>query len=293
MSVRRSPPPQRVAPPGDRVDSPQSSPAELRTPEFRMRAASDTAALGGIPRHGRGSKRQALSSPEASAEAELNSLLLSDAELKNLKADLDVCDGRFSKIMSASKESVAKKEELESALRTYRNAFDKLTMAYVKLKAERDTTKAIWGRVETAVIGRAGDTVGTEAVEAAVTQRFRSMLREETVKMVGTVRGACQVSSEGRRSYASVAGARARGELQESSDGGSTERGTMETLEIMPKKGFEGVMSDALETARAVKEAINPCEAGIKIERMTREGMEWSGLWRRIARLIRSRINLH
>ncbi|KMQ82154.1 hypothetical protein RF55_23998, partial [Lasius niger] len=113
--------------------------------EFRLRLGSEGSALRGQDVPQRGAKRLATSPPHnAGGDIELDPPPLSDTDLHGIKDVLAGHDLTFASINSTSKESVLRKKEMEEVIAAYRKAVDRLLMAYVQVKAERDTTAKIW-----------------------------------------------------------------------------------------------------------------------------------------------------
>lgn len=265
--------------------------------EFRLRTGSEGSAMRGHGPSQRNPKRMATSPPQTD-DVGLEPPPLSDGELQNMKSVLSGHDYNFAAINAVSRESVAKKKELEEVIAAYRKAVNKLMQAYIQIKAERDTTAKIWRMMRSGPRDDLDESLGSniagvvrETVSVAVggalsewhaveAEKTKAMLTEvaasvgchleNSVRRVIESSACFQVAPEERsaagRSYAGVVRA---------SEGGPVSRPDMrparelqETIEVIPGKDLGDKFSDAQATCSAVLASIKPNEVGIKIDRV-------------------------
>lgn len=202
---------------------------------------------------------------------------LSDSDVRGIKEDLLAQDNIFTSFCISSKETVAKKKELEQIIAVYRNAVDLLLMAYMNVKSERETTLNIWRMMGAGGAGSGGDLrecmkgsceMMKESLRDAVAS-IGDQIRDSVRDGLAAAAGAVHVGSVGGgRSYSSVVSARVE-QHGVSIPAGLTARGKrLETIEIVPDKDKEAEFVDAAATMRAVRSAVDPSETGVKVDRL-------------------------
>lgn len=262
---------------------PESPGDAFSTPEPRVRSDSDSAAMKGR-RFGGRVKRLATSPLQESDSPEMRPAPLSDAELQALKSSLAMHESSFASINAASKESTARKRELETIIGAYRAAFDKVATAYIKIKAERDTTSAIWRAMKREASSDAIREESDERNASDVRGVVKEVFQETMASMGDFVKSviqsslssvACDIRANLERpsvagSYANAVRSSSRGESQRdlgrSSDAVSNAR--LDTMEIAPSRELEDKFTDSSATMDAVLKAVKPNEAGFKVDRI-------------------------
>lgn len=252
----------------------QAGPSVLppRVEDFRLRTSSEGSMFRGHEALSRGAKRMAVSPPHAEERTELGPPPLSDADLQSIKDMLAEHDYTFASINAVSKESAAKKKELEEVISAYRRAVDRIMMAYVQVKAERDTTSKIWRMMRMS---------GKDDPECVMSSEMSDAIRESTNLAVREVFGEWRSSMvlpeamvsvrNANRSYADTVSAAGAGVLRSSlagRDPGSASRQSAETIEVIPREYIDSKLPDSSAMCKAVLSSIRPAESGIKIDRV-------------------------
>lgn len=206
----------------------------------RVRAISDS-----VVEARRGAKRPPSSPLEATSSSRRRTLL-SEEDIWAIKEELGCHDDNFAQMNATSKESVAKKQELNQVISAYRRAVDRLIMAYTQVRAEKEATARLWDMIGSRVSGGPGSNSAAPISGAVAPGRSYA--------------GVLRASVRGEQSHlAEKPGAEARG------------RGVrLETLEVVPAKEDEKKFPDSAATCRAVFAAVNPSELGIKVNRVIR-----------------------
>lgn len=273
MSARRSPPQ------GGRL---------IRAPSMALDALGgidegmDSAAGTPVGRSRRNAKRPAVS-PLMVRELELGPPPLNDTDLESIKKDLASHDYNFAAINAVSKESANRKKELEQIIGAYRSALDRVMMAYVKIKAERETALQLWRTMKDDISGTDSiikDMVAVQDNLAAKMDEVTGEMRVAVQKMVETTplaRGEGML--EQRRSYAGVLASAAdispgQNSLRPS-DGGvssaipsaATDR---QTIIVSPENDADERFGDASSTLDIVLKTVKPTELGIKVDRLVK-----------------------
>lgn len=233
--------------------------------DFQNRSDSDSI-VGLSSRHGRGPKQLATSPLQEDTS------MLTDVDLQALKSDLAGHDYNFAAMNATSKESTVRKKEMEQIIAAYRRAVDRLSMAHVKMKAERDTTIKIWNMVKVEGAGKpnpedvrerkdhiceaARTTVREELKEWQDTETERAPRDGVPVKSFAAVVGAAGMTSRGAAApWMPVLGERRREPQRE-----------LETIEVLPGKANES--KDASATREIILKAIKLNEMGVKMDRI-------------------------
>lgn len=177
MSGPGEAPPARVGP----------SAVPSRLDDFRSRVGSEGSALRGHDPSQHNPKRMATSPPQVS-DLDLEPPPLSDSELQNMKSVLAGHDYNFAAINAVSKESAIKKKELKKVIAAYRRAVNKLMLAYIQIKAERDTTAKIWRMMKSAPKGDPDESLGSD---------MAGVVRESMGAAVGSALRECSACGRG------------------------------------------------------------------------------------------------
>lgn len=283
MSIFRSPPDRRSNRSLEMMeDDAESGEATAGTLYFRTRTPSESSVASGTGRFAgdsfRRSKRPAVSPPMEFHELDPGPAPLSDEDLQRIKADMASHDYNFASINVVSKESACRKKELEQIMCAYRTALDKVIMAYIKIKAERDTTQRIWQAIKTGATGirhRTDDESDNrlkDAMPGEIANAIREAIHEEIAARSPALTDATFGGS--MRSYARVVKSNtALPPRRTSSDSlnvpsFSSSMSVRQTIVIVPEKDKEKDFMDASATYNAVTKAIKPVEMGIKIDRI-------------------------
>lgn len=237
MSVQRSPPSGgRGSQTPSAFDAPSDD--EMRTDCFvapmtptRLRTASDS-----VIDTRKGTKRPP-TSPLQEREGK-RSTMMSDIDIWAIKDELAGVDQTFAQINATSKESSARKKDLDHIIATYRRAVDRITMAYMQIKAEKDATMKIW-----------------EIMRKEVAERYNT---KDPVT--------AEQSGATRRLYAEAV--RASDMAMHPNERSDVPSHPLETIEVAPAKENESKFRDSVATRDAMYAAINPRELGIKINRV-------------------------
>lgn len=273
--------------------------------DFRLRTGSDGSALsGGVQR---GSKRVATSPPQGD-NLHMEPPPLSEREVREMKKVLLGHDYSFSSINACSKESAAKKKEMEEIMGAYRRAVDTLAAAYIRVMTEREVTSRVWKMIKSVAEDRSRrgeDLEMAEVVRESAGAAVRCVLNEERTSEIERTRviatevattigeriesgvrqavesalGSSLVlggSRDSGRSYAGAVrssvpgpGPRLPGEQDGASFSGNAQR-KVGTIEIVPGENMESRCPDASATCSAVLGSIKPVEMGIKIDRVVK-----------------------
>jgi len=198
---------------------------------------------------------------------------LSDADLQSIKEVLAGHDYSFASINAVSKESAIKKKELEEVIAAYRRAVDRLTMAYIQVKAERDTTAKIWKMMQAASQCKDGTPEETRMMVEETIASMGDRIESNILRAVGSL-PASQMASDGLatigRSYAGVVRSAAAAMPQPSQGPGVGARRPLETIEVVPGGDIQSKLPNAQAVCDAVFTSIRPGEAGIKIDRVVK-----------------------
>lgn len=290
MSGRKTPP-RPVEPPeplkkGDA--GPSVSMHDSGLSEAGNRAEDDMVVVKGRLRTGKGTKRLALSSPEAEGDPGAGLSVLTDTDLASMRMEVAEYDYKFSVLVASSKESVSRKEELEQTIRLYRDMFNRIHTEYVKLRTERDTARSIWRQLEgpsDAVAPGVGEggrdvsslrTIVREEVARAISETRKDaggVTAASLTKAIDDIRSAVRGSRGGRLSYAEAAGSSRVEPTSARGDGGpgigpAGASGELETIEVVPGGGAD--FADASATMNAVLDAIKPAESGVRVDRINK-----------------------
>ncbi|XP_070526504.1 uncharacterized protein [Cardiocondyla obscurior] len=236
-----------------------NTPVARAMSDFRFRSGSDSVV---VQQGLRGAKRLATSPLEGKEIKDLSPI--TDVDLQKMKDDLDSHDYNFASINAVSKESATKKKELELIMAAYRRAINKLTMAYLTMKAERDTTLRIWGMIKTEV-QKSNAKEEAESIKEMTKTTIREALTEwqheetcTTMGPTGSYANAVKVNKE------------AQGGATWATKRNMEPRQQTETIEVAPTRENEKDYADATATKQAVLKTIKPDEMGIKIDRLIR-----------------------
>lgn len=281
MSIFRSPPNERLTRSPERMEE-DAGGAMVGTPYYRTRTPSESSVASGTGRFVgdsfRRSKRPAVSPPMEFHELDPGPVPLSDEDLQSIKAEMSSHDCNFASINSVSKESACKKKELEQIVRAYRTTLDTVIMAYIKIKAERETTQRIWQAIKagaTEMRHRTDDESDNRLknmMPGEIANAIKEAIHEEIAARPHALTGATFGGS--MRSYARVVGSNtALPPGPTSSDSlsvppSSSSMSVRQTIVIVPEKDREKDFVDASATYDAVTRAIKPAEMGIKIDRI-------------------------
>ncbi|KMQ89841.1 hypothetical protein RF55_10469 [Lasius niger] len=287
-------------------DTPQHaglSALSLKLDEFRLHVGSEGSALRGHDVSQRSAKRLATSAPRDADDVELDPPPLSDTDLHGIKNVLAGHDLIFASINTVSKESALRKKELEEVIAAYRRAVGKLMMAYVQVKAERDTTARIWKIIRSAPRDDAGPDLSyeiagivqestsatirgtlnechareSERTKALVTEMAASMSGhfegcvQRAVKTLASFREAPAGSRDAGRSYAGAVWVSDAAAVPQPPSGRRHEerdQSRLETIKVIPGRNMAENLPDSEATCKAVLSSIKPSEAGIKIDRV-------------------------
>lgn len=254
----------------------RQGPLPPRMEDFRLRTSSEGSAFRGHDALPRGAKRVAVSPPQSVVDTELGPPPLSDDDLQDIKNVLSGHDYSFASINAVSKESSIKKKELEEVIAAYRGAVDRLTRAYIQVKAERDTTAKIWKMM------RSGRGDGSERSAGA---EMSDMIREsasvavrevmEEWRFSAGISGTVTEVHGGGRSYAGAVAASGAGVSLFPPLSGRVEAGpgsgrAVETIEVVPRDRMDSRLPDSSAMCNAVLSSIRPGESGIRIDRLVK-----------------------
>jgi len=180
---------------------------------------------------------------------------LGDSDLVKLKENLALQDMNFAAINSVSKESAIRKKELEQIMAAYRAAVDRLSTAYVQIKAERDTTLRIWEMMR----------MGPPASDGSFEKLFSTMGRHIKEDVCGEINRLAEELHGDKAQRQSYAGAVRSPPCPEVGRDAS-----LDTLEIVPGKEMDDQLQDATATYNKVCSVIRPTEIGMRVDRISR-----------------------
>lgn len=194
----------------------------------------------------RGAKRLA-SSPLQRSEGG-SALVLSDEDILALKEEIAASDVSFAQHISTSKESLAKKKDLEQIIAAYRRASDRLILAYMQMKADKEAVDKVWRMISANLNSRLGPGGMAMGVDPSVSRQSYA-----------SVAGAAGMDSKMSRPVPEEFGGVRRDPDEE-----------LEALEVAPADEDDQRFTDSASTRRAVCAAINPGEMGLKVNRIVK-----------------------